>query len=397
MRPYIGIVLAALSGTVTSASQPSADVFILQSNQQSSTETPRVPKEVARHVLLQRTTRDRYGSDLRDIPHTIDLENAIEYIARYGKSPAPLFAQKATTEASQLVVILEGVTAENAGPLKKSLARSSQQPAFAISDPPSSTANNRLMSHLRALGVSTPSSSQCDLASVMNPFDNACWDGPSAAVRFDLQKDPETINVLLDNLSRLEKFVSNGELEAIFVLMPESSRTSKVNHWSSIAAGASSELRHRGDSETVIADDFGRPTKAPVSHVGTPHVWAQTGAKAIPQCFNTFNSCMTQTGNCSGHGECANKYGKNATSHCFSCVCMATVVRRGDEPGSRGRKTVHWGGSMCQKEDVSVPFWLITGFTIAIVGAVSFSIGLLFSVGEEKLPGVIGAGVSRSK
>jgi len=52
---------------------------------------------------------------------------------------------------------------------------------------------------------------------------------------------------------------------------------------------------------------------------------------------------------------------------------------------------------MCQKEDISTQFWLIAGFTITIIGAVTFAIGLLFSVGEEKLPGVIGAGVSRSK
>jgi 1,4-dihydroxy-2-naphthoate octaprenyltransferase len=52
---------------------------------------------------------------------------------------------------------------------------------------------------------------------------------------------------------------------------------------------------------------------------------------------------------------------------------------------------------MCQKEDISVQFWLIAGFTIMIVGVTAFAIGLLYSVGEETLPGVIGAGVSRSK
>jgi 1,4-dihydroxy-2-naphthoate octaprenyltransferase len=50
---------------------------------------------------------------------------------------------------------------------------------------------------------------------------------------------------------------------------------------------------------------------------------------------------------------------------------------------------------MCQKKDVSVPFWLLAGFTIGIIGVVTFAIGLLYSIGEEKLPGVIGAGVSR--
>lgn len=47
--------------------------------------------------------------------------------------------------------------------------------------------------------------------------------------------------------------------------------------------------------------------------------------------------------------------------------------------------------------DVSVPFWLFAGFTLLMIGVLSLSIGLLFSVGEEKMPGVLGAGVSRSK
>jgi hypothetical protein len=111
---------------------------------------------------------------------------------------------------------------------------------------------------------------------------------------------------------------------------------------------------------------------------------------------------MAQTNSCSGHGECANKFGGNSTSStsaasCFACVCKATVVERGEGALTKGRLTTHWGGNMCQKEDISVEFWLIAGFTVTIVGAVTFAIGLLFSVGEEKLPGVIGAGVSRSK
>jgi hypothetical protein len=123
---------------------------------------------------------------------------------------------------------------------------------------------------------------------------------------------------------------------------------------------------------------------------------------------------MTQTNSCSDHGKCVDKYALpsgNSTSDassasaaagssCFVCVCQASVVEPGEGAGAgkaKGRKTVHWGGNMCQKEDVSVPFWLITGFTVTMIGAISFAIGLLFGVGEEKLPGVIGAGVSRSK
>jgi hypothetical protein len=114
---------------------------------------------------------------------------------------------------------------------------------------------------------------------------------------------------------------------------------------------------------------------------------------------------MTQTDSCSGHGECVDKYGSSrgnsstSAASCFVCLCKATAVEHGDGSGaqSKGRKTIQWGGNKCQKRDVSVPFWLITGFTVAIVGAVTFAIGMLYSVGQEPLPGVIGAGVSRSK
>jgi hypothetical protein len=92
-----------------------------------------------------------------------------------------------------------------------------------------------------------------------------------------------------------------------------------------------------------------------------------------------------------------NKYEEGDSAKCFACSCKATVLKPGEGLELKGRKTQHWGGNMCQKEDVAVQFWLIAGFTVTIVLAVGFAVGLLFSVGEEKLPGVIGAGVSRSK
>lgn len=182
--------------------------------------------------------------------------------------------------------------------------------------------------------------------------------------------------------------------------MPESSCTSKLNQWSVKAAtGSSSDLRRRFNSETVIVDDsvrganaatqppVSRPTKSPL----------QTAAqKAIPQCFTSKKSCQDQTNNCSQHGECMNKWaGQNGTAEsggasCWACKCLATK-----EDHKWGSKLKHWGGNVCQKEDVSTQFWLIAGSTITLIGAVAFSIGLLFNVGEEKMPGVLGAGVVR--
>lgn len=219
------------------------------------------------------------------------------------------------------------------------------------------------------------------------------------------KQSPKTLDSLLDSHSRLDKFVTDGDLEVLLVLLPESSRASKLNHWSAAAAGASSDLRRRREAEAVISDQERPSTKVKTNLPAQPAAGsAERRTKAIPQCFSSHKSCMDQTNSCSGHGECVNKYGAGnnsdstpAAASCFACVCQASVVELPADARTQGRKTVHWGGNMCQKEDVSVQFWLIAGFTVAIVGAVTFAIGLLYGVGEETLPGVIGAGVSRSK
>lgn len=64
---------------------------------------------------------------------------------------------------------------------------------------------------------------------------------------------------------------------------------------------------------------------------------------------------------------------------------------------SKAGSITHWAGGACSKQDISVQFWLFAGFTISLLTILYLAIGMLFSVGEEKLPGVIGAGVSRSK
>lgn len=208
-----------------------------------------------------------------------------------------------------------------------------------------------------------------------------------------LVQEPNLVQDVVKSIPLLTKFVQNGDLEAALVLLPESSRLSSPHSWTTSAQPLSDLRRRVADSEAILADDAG-----PAG--GAPHAFAAPTRKTIPSCFQSYNSCVAATGNCTGHGLCLDKYENDTTSRavCFSCACLATVDHRPGKDGvGAGRSTTHWGGNMCQKIDVSTPFWLIAGFTVVIVGAVSFAIGLLFSVGEEKLPGVIGAGVSRSK
>lgn len=108
----------------------------------------------------------------------------------------------------------------------------------------------------------------------------------------------------------------------------------------------------------------------------------------IPACHSSLDSAIAATNNCSGHGTAYQKSGGDIP--CFACKCSKTVLT--DDEGKV--KTVYWGGPACQKKDISIPFFLLAGLSIALVAAVTWGIGLMASVGQEELPSVIGAGVS---
>ncbi|OAX84489.1 hypothetical protein ACJ72_01130 [Emergomyces africanus] len=116
----------------------------------------------------------------------------------------------------------------------------------------------------------------------------------------------------------------------------------------------------------------------------------------MPVCYSTNETCTEATSNCSGHGSCYRKFGskENAKGDCYACRCRKTVVRTNSDGTV---KTVQWGGPACQKKDVSIPFFIIASLTILMVLAVTGGIRLLFSVGMEELPSVIGVGVAVPK
>ena len=109
----------------------------------------------------------------------------------------------------------------------------------------------------------------------------------------------------------------------------------------------------------------------------------------LPVCYSSPETAAARTNNCSGHGSIYPK-STGIDDACYACRCSKTVLT--DDEGKV--KTVYWGGAACQKKDVSMPFFLLAGLTIALVGAVTWGVGLLMSVGNEELPSVIGAGVA---
>ena len=153
----------------------------------------------------------------------------------------------------------------------------------------------------------------------------------------------------------------------------------------------------RADSflDAAIASDSSIPSFAAMSSAAPSDIPRTT----IPSCYIDEDSCVTATGNCTGHGACSLKWTEHDSdeemgAECWACACTPTILVAGDGPDGAGRKTVYWGGPACQKKDVSVPFWLFAGFGIAMTSAVTYGIGMLYSMGEADLPSVLGSGVA---
>jgi len=188
-------------------------------------------------------------------------------------------------------------------------------------------------------------------------------------------------------IAELGGLARQGKMETTIVLLPAVAESTDSKYWSD----SREELRRRQDEQVISEAQTATPAESTSSQSGSVLFQAPKGP--IPSCFTSEDSCTSTTGNCSGHGLCQDRYansdGTSGRDVCYTCHCLSTV-------GETGSIT-HWAGSTCVKQDVSVPFWLFAGFILTLGGILWLSVAMLYSVGEEKLPGVIGAGVSRSK
>lgn len=194
-------------------------------------------------------------------------------------------------------------------------------------------------------------------------------------------------------------------MNIVLVLMPEECRTAKSSGkpYGSYAMPSQSQLSRRQQAEEPMTEEA--PTfSSPVTQSKQVYASNSTGpskplVKVPPSCYISLDACNNSTNSCSGHGECYQKTGKTSGSTtCYACFCKPTkyFFKQGVNKVPSYR-IIYWGGGACQKEDVSGPFWLFAISSVVMVGLVGWAIGMLFSIGEEKLPGVIGAGVSSGK
>ncbi|KAG6041649.1 hypothetical protein E4U41_003087 [Claviceps citrina] len=401
-------LIAALAGCAA-AVQQSAEVFIVSKHGASS--PPAVTPSLARLLFLQRLASNGRGFAQQDIPSGIDTANAVSFLTRFGKPIPPLFSAGETNEPNQLVLMLDRLSDSHMKELRKILNSS---PSFTIADPPADKTHKDLieLDFRHALGVAD--GNRCSIQQVANPMEH-CWDGKHSAVArysvnevcsydkyalqripphremmqgdslFTLFQEPETIKHVAKQIRQLVRLAESGDLETTIIALPSSASSSQWSY-------ERQELR-RQQAEQVMSVIDKPEAKPQTTSPSAPETMIFAPAGRIASCYDTLSACNEATRNCTGHGACKDKYasgdGTKAAASCFACHCQATKDER--------RGVTHWGGASCAKQDVSVPFWLFAGFTLAMIGILSMSVGLLYSVGEEKLPGVIGAGVSRNK
>ncbi|KAK8004614.1 nitrilase family protein [Apiospora arundinis] len=383
----------AVADKAAAAAQPSTEAYILResrpasSSKDASSSSPSISANAAQAILSSRlSSDDRLAQDISEADY--DVMN------RFGKPSAKLFGDEDSAAAAhQLVILYKGVQGSGPKDLAKTLG-ADLKPSFTTSD------LNYFPSAKRY------NTNKCKFEDAIDPAKDACWQGVSPRTQYleiDYSKDSKSLATLSKNMKKLQSLTKSGKMEVLVIVHPSAKA----------ANAAPEELRRREhktevvltDKQTVAAskptfaaaDDNkdGKPKSKPGTSPSIPHPFKDGKNKKgglLPACFTSQNACNTATNNCTGHGVCENKWKEATGKACFACRCLASVEK--NEKG-KSKGLYHWGGSACQKQDISTPFWLLAGFTIVMLSIVGFCINLLFQVGEEPLPGVIGAGVSR--
>lgn len=198
-----------------------------------------------------------------------------------------------------------------------------------------------------------------------------------------------------------------GMFSVTVVLMPPSSSHSKRTAQPYGTYDLPSKLGPRREaSEAPLSPVSSKPSTSPnVPDLEDSPVITQAEQNnttpvlgILKQCYSSESECTQTTNSCSGHGKCAlfreGEKGSGGRTDCYACVCVPSVSKVGDTGMETHIKTTYWGGPACQKKDVSVPFWLFVGSGVLLAFLISTGIGMLYSMGNEELPSVIGAGVS---
>ncbi|KAL1972143.1 hypothetical protein VTN31DRAFT_7362 [Thermomyces dupontii] len=388
MRYITRLATLCLATAAAAAAHHGAIVLIPSSDHES--QTPKTIQEnVAKLILEQRLHSGQYS-------HLGTVDEAVaELLNEYGGAQEPLFGDAAERDPRRLLVVLDGVDADDTPTEHVNYLRvRNVSPDFA-SQPfiesllgldCSSRAGSKPCSYVvdgdKTAGIKNAKNCLAKFPAfqILEDF----FDAPS------LEKSP---------LARIDGWIGSDEFAGVLRLGFRSSDVAST----STSEFVTSLLTSTGvqDRTVVLLPSKSRSTQAQLqrrSSIGKTESspLAEPVSPLLPVCYDSETSCATATNNCSGHGECylkSSSHNDAVMGDCYACRCFKTNVttQNGDI------RTIQWGGAACQKEDVSSPFFLLAGVTILAVVGISTAIKLLFNVGQQELPSVIAAGVSADK
>jgi hypothetical protein len=208
----------------------------------------------------------------------------------------------------------------------------------------------------------------------------------------------QQLELLRTAFEELAHLALDEPIVATVVMMPPEHRCSKQsgNHYNIKPLEPHSDKVRRQQPESLleITPNDTLPLPQNIPDFSPLQATSTLPDSPLQTCFSSQHACESGTNNCTDHGICSLKFsiktGENTTNNCYGCVCSSKVTKNPD--GSK--KTTYYGGGACQKKDIVAPFWLLAGTTVFFISLISFVIGLLYSMGNDELPSVIGAGVS---
>ncbi|KAF2096670.1 hypothetical protein NA57DRAFT_58570 [Rhizodiscina lignyota] len=401
------LLLRVWSATAESLKEPI--VFLYDPDTQSSsidaTSAPVTP-ETARLIFA-----DRIGlSQLYDLSNTDDA--AINQINQYGGDQHVFGFQRPQWGQSKSLIIIDGVRErpENMETLR----------TFTMTETPSTEQTLELFRRLdwEAQELLSPSpyhdktpstASQRIEKSLIDFIDDygGCGYGGSRAFGeisiTRLQCDMDSSRTQ-SALKLFYKIASEEQMKLTILMTPTS--PSNPSKPSTMPFGPVRDVQipelpnrklHRRD-EAILSEPVPTPSSKQASTPAAkspPQILASSPAYPfVAQCYASAADCAKGTGNCTGHGECVLKSKtktEGGSDECYVCSCNKPVVIK-NEDGTT--KTTHFGGSACQKVDISAPFWILTLTAGSLLALVGFGVSMLYAMGSAELPSVIGAGVS---
>ncbi|KAI7369845.1 hypothetical protein KC354_g1632 [Hortaea werneckii] len=404
MRLATAAAAAFTSLISTAAADRAGHVYIIdqstQPHSRDAADLNTLSPVSARLVLAQRAgVEDYHAADL-------ESEDVLDAINEYGVK-TPMFADGKDERRRKLNMM---VLVEEAAEEDVEASKLNQYPSFAVSPAPGYTAS-------RGLWI--------DLAKQSEPSIYGSLSDDEALEQLSKLPDSQMhdtfhITTSLDELQNLlshEKINKEYTITA-YITPPGKYAQTGDGAWQwgsysmpSTSADSQATLRKRSSSRPIAeapledtsassdssftTHDFTAPVPAEEFHSNKKNTTTSPLPGILPQCFASLSACEETTRNCSGHGSCYKKFTDNSASDtsryrdCYVCGCKATVKETSSDGG---KTTTYWGGSACQKRDVSVEFWMLALFSIGFVFLISFAVGSVWEMGGEELPSVIGAG-----